>query len=174
MSTAPDDVRFCVRCGFALATRSVRGVSRRVCERCTHIHYADPKVAVGVAVFRDDQLLLVRRTMEPGRGHWALPGGYVDIGEEPRQAAAREAAEEASVDVRVRHVIDVFANPPDEGGAVFVLYAATWVSGEPAPGDDADAAGFFGRADLPPLAFRSTAHVVDRWPAAAAWQTDAP
>ena len=125
-------------------------------------------------MFRDDRLLLVRRTMEPGRGRWALPGGYLDIGEDPRLAAMREAAEEACVDVRVGPVIDVFANPPDEGGAVFVLYAATWVAGEPAPGDDADAAAFFSRGDLPALAFRSTAHVVEHWPAAAAWQTGAP
>lgn len=174
MSTAPGDLRFCVRCGYDLATRKVRGVSRRVCERCAHVHYVDPKLAVGVAVFREDRLLLVRRTMEPGRGRWSLPGGYLDIGEDPRGAAVREAAEEAGVKVEVGPVIDVFANPPDEGGAVFVLFAATWVAGEPAAGDDADAAGFFGREDLPPLAFRSTAHVAEQWPASAAWQTGAP
>ena len=147
-----------------MATRSVRGVPRRVCERCAHIHYAEPKVAVGVAVFRDDRLLLVRRTMEPGRGRWALPGGYLDVGEDPRVAAAREAVEEAGVEVTVGDVIDVFANPVNEGGAVFVLYAATWQAGEPVPGDDADAAEFFARNQLPPLAFASTQHVVAHWP----------
>src|ERR1700759_1718242 len=121
MATAPESVRFCPSCGFQLTTRNVRGVSRRVCERCAYVHYADPKVAVGVAVFRDDQLLLVRRTMEPGRGQWALPGGFLALGEDPRAAAAREAAEEAGVEVTVGAVIDVFTNPPDEGGAVFVL-----------------------------------------------------
>ena len=147
-----------------MATRKVRGVSRRVCERCAHIHYADPKVAVGVAVFRDGRLLLVRRVMDPGRGLWALPGGYLDAGEDPREAAAREAEEEAGVAVTVGDVLDVFANPPDDGGAIFVLYAATWSGGEPVPGDDADAAAFFGRDELPELAFASTAHVVAKWP----------
>lgn len=155
-----------------MATRSVRGVPRRVCERCTHIHYADPKVAVGVAVFRDDQLLLVRRTMDPGRGRWALPGGYLDVGEHPRTAAAREAAEEAGVEVEVGSVIDVFANPAEEGGAVFVLFAASWRGGEPAAGDDADAAQFFARDALPDVAFASTAHAIERWPDK--WQTGAP
>ena len=119
-------------------------------------------------MFRADKLLLVRRTMEPGRGRWSLPGGFLDVGEEPRAAAEREAAEEASVDVRVTHLIDVFANPPADGGAVFVLYAADWVAGEPAPGDDADDARFFARDEIPLLAFPSTAHVV------AQWQTGAP
>ena len=147
-----------------MVTQDVHDVARRHCARCGHVHYVDPKVAVGVAVFRDDRLLLVRRVMEPGRGRWAVPGGFLDVGEVPREAAAREAAEEASIEVRVTHLLDVFANPPEEGGAVFVLYAAQWVSGEPRPGDDADDAGFFGRGELPPLAFRSTAHVVEHWP----------
>ena len=151
-----------------MVTQDVRGVARRRCERCGQVHYVDPKVAVGVAVFRDDALLLVRRAMEPGRGCWSLPGGFLDIGEDPRGAAEREAAEEAAVDVRVTHLIDVFANQPADGGAVFVLYAADWVAGEPAPGDDADDARFFPRDEIPPLAFPSTAHVV------AQWQTGAP
>ena len=82
--------------------------------------------------------------------------------------------EEASVEVRVTNVLDVFANPPEDGGAVFVLYAATWLAGEPMPGDDADAADFFTRDGLPPLAFRSTQDVIARWADAAAWQTGAP
>src|SRR4051794_956899 len=147
-----------------MATRSVRGVPRRVCERCAHIHYAEPKVAVGVAVFRDDRLLLVRRTMEPGRGRWALPGGFLDAGEDPRAAAARETLEETSVEVDVGGVLDVFANSPEEGGAIFILYAATWRSGEPQHGDDCDGAAFFRQPELPPLAFASTLTAVGRWP----------
>lgn len=127
------------------------------------VHHTDPKVAVGVAVFHDDRLLLVRRTMNPGQGKWALPGGYLDLGEQPREAAAREALEEAGVVVSVGAVIDVFANPVAEGGAVFILFEATWVSGSPAPGDDADGAAFFGRDELPPLAFASTEAAVRRW-----------
>lgn len=165
MSTAPDHVRFCPACGQSMTTADVHGVARRVCSDCRTIHYADPKVAVGVAVFRDDRLLLVRRVMEPGRGRWTVPGGYLDIGEDPRAAAAREVAEETSVVVEVGDVLDVFANPVHEGSTVFVLYRGDWVSGEPLAGDDADDAAFFGRDELPPLAFSSTAAAVARWPA---------
>src|SRR3954467_13811114 len=106
-----------------MSTADVHGVTRRVCTNCRAIHYADPKVAVGVAVFRDNRLLLVRRVMQPGRGRWTVPGGYLDVGEDPRVAAAREVAEEAAVEVEVGDVLDVFANPLEEGGTVFVLYA---------------------------------------------------
>jgi 8-oxo-dGTP diphosphatase len=164
MSTAPESVRFCTDCGATVTTKVVAGIPRRVCDGCRRIHYADPKVGVGVAVFRDDALLLVRRRMEPGRGRWALPAGFVDAGEHPRDTAAREALEEAGVVVEVGAVTEVFLNPPEDGGSLFVLYAARWVSGEPVAGDDADAAAFFPRDALPPLAFASTAHAVTYWP----------
>lgn len=146
-----------------MSTKVVRSSPRRVCDGCGRVHYTDPKLAVGVMVFRDGKLLLVRRVMEPSRGRWSLPGGYLDAGEDPRTGAAREALEEAGVVVSVGEVTDVFANPPADGGAVFVLFAAAYVSGEPEPGDDADAAAFFGRDELPPLAFASTETVVRRW-----------
>ncbi|HEX4655556.1 MAG TPA: NUDIX domain-containing protein [Mycobacteriales bacterium] len=165
-NTAPDDVRFCLDCGGSMVTKAVQGVDRRICVTCRRIHYADPKIAVGVAVFRDDALLLVRRVMEPGRGRWALPGGWVDAGQDPREAAAREALEEAGVVVEVGDVVDAFLNPPADGGALFLLFNARWVSGEPTADDDADEAGFFRRDALPPLAFASTSAAVARWPAA--------
>src|SRR4051794_14911232 len=113
-ATAPETVRFCVDCGSSMSTSDVHGIARRVCDACGRIHYVGPKVAVGVAVFRDDALLLVRRVMNPGRGRWAVPGGWVDAGDDARSAAAREAVEEAGVEVAVGPVIDVFSNPPDE------------------------------------------------------------
>ena len=150
-----------------MVTKTVHGADRRVCVTCARVHYVDPKIAVGVAVFRDDALLLVRRVMEPGRGKWALPGGWVDAGQDPREAAAREALEEAGVEVEVGAIVEAFLNAPDDGGAVFLLFAGRWVSGEPVAGDDADEAGFFARDALPPLAFESTRAAVARWPAAA-------
>ena len=164
MSTAPEHVRFCPGCGATMTTMDVHGTARRVCTGCRSIHYADPKVAVGVAVFREDRLLLVRRVGEPGRGRWTVPGGYLDIGEDPRAAAAREVAEEAAVEVEVGEVLEIFANSPEDGSTVFVLFSGRWISGEPTAGDDADDAGFFGRDELPPLAFSSTAAAVARWP----------
>ena len=121
-------------------------------------------MAVGAAVFRKGELLLVRRVMQPGRGKWALPGGFLDAGEDPRGAVAREVREEAGVDTEVGAVLEVFADATAHGGVLFVLFAASWRSGEPAAGDDADDAGFFGRGQLPPVAFSSTEWVIEHWP----------
>jgi len=149
-----------------MVTKTVSGVDRRVCADCQRVHYIDPKIVVGVAVFRDDALLLVRRVMEPGRGRWCVPGGWVDTGQDPRDAAAREALEEAGVIIEVGAIVDAFLSRAQEGGAIFLLFEAKWISGEPVAGDDADGAGFFRRDALPPMAgFESDAAVIARWPA---------
>ena len=136
---------------------------RRVCPACGYVHFTDPKVGVGVLVVEGDRVLLVRRGVEPERGKWSLPAGFLDQGEDPRQTAAREALEEAGLTVAVEELLDVFHNPPGRGGAsIFILYRARRLAGEPAPGDDADDARFFPLDALPELAFASTRAAIAR------------
>lgn len=158
VSSAPAEVRYCPRCGAAMSTAEVHGTPRRVCRGCGHVHFTDPKVAVGVLCVRAEKVLLVRRAMDPERGRWALPAGFLDHGEDARVAAAREVAEETGVSVAIGAVLDVFGTTP-----LFLLFAGRWLAGEPVAGDDADDAGFFGRDELPDLAFESTLVGVRRW-----------
>ena len=162
--SAPRDVRFCVRCGRSLATREVAGKPRRACPDCGWVYFVEPKVGVGVMVVEDGRLLLVRRAMEPEKGRWSLPAGYLDHGESPVETAIREAHEETGLVVRVTGLVDAFHNPPGAGATVFLLYRAKRLSGEPRAGDDADDAAFFGRDELPPLAFASTRAAAEHLP----------
>jgi len=156
----PADVRHCLACGSAMRL----GPGARplpTCTGCGRVHHLDPKVGVG-AVVRDDagRLLLVRRGVQPGKGLWALPAGYVDAGEDPRDAAAREVHEETGLVVRCGAVVDVY---PGGGGASFFLaFEAELVGGTLAAADDALDAGFHALDDLPELAFPSTLDVVQR------------
>jgi ADP-ribose pyrophosphatase YjhB (NUDIX family) len=147
--------RFCGACGGRLAGSD--GV-HPVCTACGATAYRDPKVGVG-AVVRDDagRLLLVLRGVEPGRGRWALPAGFVDAGEDPRLAAAREVLEETGLVVEVGEVVDVYPGEATGGGASFFLaFSAQVVGGKLAAGDDATDAAFFAPHELPELAFAST------------------
>ena len=143
--------RCCSSCGAALDDQR----PHPVCTGCGRTAFRDPKVGVG-AVVRDGagRLLLVRRGVQPGKGLWALPAGYVDADEDPRAAAAREVLEETGLVAEVGAIIDVY---PGGGGASFFLaFQARLVGGSLQAGDDALDAGFFGLADLPEIAFAST------------------
>ena len=92
-----------------------------------------------------------------------MPGGFLDAGEDPRAAAARETLAEANLVVDVGDLVDVYANPSAGDATVFLLYRADAVGGELRAGDDAADARFFGRTGLPGLAFASTVDAVRRW-----------
>lgn len=140
-----------------MVTVQVMDKMRRRCPACGFIHFTDPKVGVGVLLVEDGLVLLVRRGVEPEKGKWSIPAGYVDHGEDPRETAAREVLEETGLVVSVDRLLDVYHNPPDQGGAsIFILYAASLIGGKMQAGDDADQVGFFEASSLPELAFANT------------------
>ena len=146
-----------------MVTRPAAGKPRRVCPGCGYIHFVEAKVGVGVLVVENRRLLLVRRTMNPEKGKWSLPAGFVDFGEDPAQTAVREAWEETRLQVQVTGLIDVYHNPPEQGGAgIFILYRAQVTGGSLQAGDDADRAEFFSLERLPELGFVSTFAAVER------------
>ena len=102
-----------------------------------------PYVGVGVIVFRDQEVLLVKRNKEPNKGQWSIPGGKQMIGETAAEAAQRELLEETGVKVDQLLLVDVVdAIIPDVEGKIkyhytLVDYMGQWHSGESRPGDDA-------------------------------------
>lgn len=89
--------------------------------------------AVGVVCVRAGEVLLIRRGNAPLRGRWSVPGGRVEPGETPPQAALREVREETGVAVALIGVIEEFAAAP----YLITEFAARWLEGEPRAGDDA-------------------------------------
>ena len=155
--SAPEIVRYCSCCGTGMITREYSGKPRRTCPACGFIHFTDPKVGVGVLVQQEGKILLVRRTMKPEIGKWSIPAGYLDHGEDPEETAVRETLEETNLQVEITGLLDVYHNPPQEGGAsIFILYHARLLGGRLQAGDDADDARFFTLDQLPELAFAST------------------
>ncbi|MGD9901882.1 MAG: NUDIX domain-containing protein [Vicinamibacterales bacterium] len=155
------EFRFCPVCGQPLAPRVLKTGEpmRLVCTSpiCGFVFYLDPKLAVGTIIaMPDGRIVLVKRAIEPGYGLWVFPGGYVDRGEDVRLAAAREAREEAGIDVALGDLVGIYSYPGST--PVVIVYRATWIGGELAVDDENSEIRMFAAADLPwdALAFRST------------------
>jgi ADP-ribose pyrophosphatase YjhB (NUDIX family) len=156
---------FCPACGARLEWRERFGKVRPVCPACGHILFFDPKVAVVAFLRQDNRILLVKRGVDPGKGRWAFPAGYVDAGENPEDAIRREVLEETGLHVAEVRLLDVFSRDAGDGGTadIIIAYAAQGVSGDLHPDDDAEAVAWFAREHLPDMVFATTAKLVARW-----------
>ena len=163
MALPTDDWRSCPRCGGNL----VRADDHVRCGSCGLEHF--PNMGVGAAVVirnAGGQVLMVQRSARQfGAGRWCFPCGYVEWGEDIREAARREAREEAGIDVVIGAPVWVETNlhQPDKP-TVGVWFAATMVdpSATPVAGDDAVGVGWFDPAAPPPLAFPTDATLLAR------------
>ncbi|MFN8373355.1 MAG: NUDIX domain-containing protein [Anaerolineae bacterium] len=155
---------FCPVCGTATEQHERYGRLRPICPQCGHIVFFAPSVAVLVLMTNNDQILLVKRKLDPARGLWVCPAGFMDADENPRDAARREVREETGLDVDDLQLLEVFGRMDDGGKADLVLaFRATIMGGTLKPGDDAEEAAWFTKDALPELAFAPTKIVVRYW-----------
>jgi ADP-ribose pyrophosphatase YjhB (NUDIX family) len=160
-------MNYCPRCAHPLEDRFVFGRIRRACPECGFVFFRELKVAAGALIEQDGKVLLVRRSVDPKKGSWALPAGYVEVDEGPVAAAIRECLEETGLVVRVTNLVNVYHITSDPRGAgVLILYRAVIESGDLQPGDDASEVAFFAPDGIPhDLAFASTRRALLRWSA---------
>jgi ADP-ribose pyrophosphatase YjhB (NUDIX family) len=153
---------------------------RLVCLECGHVDYQNPKVVVGSVVAHGGRVLLCRRAIEPRRGFWTLPAGYLELGETIEQGAKREAQEEAEAAILLDGVLALFsvsrigqvqvmfrarfADPPSSGGPIF------------AAGPESLEVGLFAWEDIPwpEIAFPTVRWALEAWRANPAGPLGAP
>jgi len=102
-------MNFCSHCGARVALRIPSGdnVQRYVCDACGTVHYQNPKLVVGCVPEHEGKIVLCLRAIEPRRGFWTVPAGFMENGETLQQAAARESREEALIDVEIGSLLCV-------------------------------------------------------------------
>ncbi|HZR43399.1 MAG TPA: NUDIX hydrolase [Ktedonobacteraceae bacterium] len=117
--------------------------------------YANPKVDVRAAIFRDDTILLVK---ERSDGGWTLPGGWADVGDSPSESAVREAWEESGYRVRATRLLAVYdrdkerhGHPPLPYQIYKLFFECEIIGGAPTSSSETDGVAFFSLDDLPPL-----------------------
>ena len=96
---------------FVLRVPDGDTAERYVCDACGHVHYTNPKIVVGSVVTHRNRFLLCRRAIEPRKGLWTLPAGYLEENETPEEGARREAREEAQCDIVLDGLLAVYSIP---------------------------------------------------------------
>jgi ADP-ribose pyrophosphatase YjhB (NUDIX family) len=137
--------------------------ARHVCGDCGFIHYQNPKIVVGSVVAQDvggvvtqdSQILLCRRAIEPRRGFWTLPAGFLEEAESVEDGARREAREEAMAEIVIDGVLAIYSIP--RISQVQIMFRARLLQPTFAPGPESLETALFGWTDIPwtELAFPS-------------------
>ena len=139
-----EDLHFCPRCGKPPTIDAPRSIT---CAHCGYGAFYNPKpVAVVIPITETNDIILMRRGFEPRRGHWSLPGGFVDLGESVEQAAIREVQEELDLEIEITHLIGVYSRAEDR--TVVVVYAAA-AQGTPSITEEALEVRAFSPIDIP-------------------------
>ncbi|TLU73419.1 NUDIX hydrolase [Lichenicoccus roseus] len=136
------------------------------CLDCGHVFYENPKPVVGAVVSHEGRVLLCRRAIEPRRGYWTLPAGYMELGETAEEGARREVQEEAGAEIVTDGILALFSI--SRIGQIQIIYRARFAgAGQPvySAGEESLEVGLFDWSDIPwtELAFPSVRWALDAW-----------
>ncbi len=136
---------------------------RLVCPDCDFIAYENPKVVVGVVATWENKLLMCRRAIEPRKGYWTLPAGFMEMGESPEEGAAREAWEEARARLKIIDLLAVYSL--SHISQLQLFFRARLLTPEVSVGPESEEVGLFEFDSLPhtDLAFPSVRWAIDHY-----------
>jgi ADP-ribose pyrophosphatase YjhB (NUDIX family) len=161
----PREAKHCPLCGSGLTRAQVEGRERVRCPGCAFVLYENPvSAAAGLVLDTDRRVLLVRRAIEPFKGHWALPAGYQEIDEAPSQTAVREVFEESGIVVEATSLFDLLFVPfVPRKPANLAVFLCRPLGGSLRRGEDTLEAAWFDLEQLPQdLGFENGPRILER------------
>ena len=158
-------LEFCSNCGKKNHYGYMDGNTRRHCTKCDTIHYENPKPTATLICPRKEEILLVKRAQEPGKGLWGLPGGFIEREETPEIAAARELKEETNLKGKAVALLGTCSHFNTMYGDILLIGIEMEINdwSKLQPGDDADAADFINLKKISTLAFPCYDKIVDMY-----------
>lgn len=142
-------IKFCTACGSPTHQIIPKDDDhmRAVCTSCSEIHYSNPKVVVGCIPEYKGKLLLAKRNIEPRKGKWTLPAGFLENGESVQDGALRETLEETQATARIidpyRLFNIVFVDQ------IYLMFRAEMTSGTFGPTTESIEVGLFDESEIP-------------------------
>lgn len=142
-------MKYCSQCGKAVEHLIPEGDNRHrfVCVSCDHIHYQNPRIIAGCLPVFEHQVLLCRRAIEPRKGFWTLPAGFLENGETTSDGALRETVEEANAQVNIQNLYTVFSLP--HISQVYMFFRADLPKPEFSAGVESLEVQLFSEEDIP-------------------------
>lgn len=151
--------------GSQFVRRVPRGDDRErlVCVDCGYVQYDNPRVVVGSVVTWEDRILLCKRAIEPRKGFWTLPAGFLELNETAAEGAAREAWEEARARIEIDAVLAVYSVP--HISQVQVMHRARLISPDVSAGPESEEVGLYRWEEIPwdDIAFPSVHWALHQW-----------
>jgi len=146
---------YCSTCNTKNNFSEIEGELRYHCPNCETIHYQNPKPTATLICIKKNEILLVKRAFQPAKGEWSLPGGFIELGETPEDAAKRELKEETNLNGEVVKLLGHCSHFNSVFGDILLIGMEVEIKNwdNLIPGDDAAEAGFFNIKNCPKLAF---------------------
>ena len=159
-------IKHCKNCGTAVVYRQPDDgdtKNRAVCPACNTVHYENPLNVVGTVPVWGDKVLLCKRNIEPRKGKWTLPAGFMELDETTSEGAARETLEEAGAQFEMQSLFSVLSVP--KVGQVHLFYRAKLTSDQFDPGFETQEAKLFTETEIPwdEIAFRTVKVTLERF-----------
>jgi ADP-ribose pyrophosphatase YjhB (NUDIX family) len=165
--TSMATARFCSTCGRPVVERMLENDHRPrlVCPE-GHVTWQNPRMVVNAIPVRTGRAYLARRAIQPGRGKWGIPGGFLELGESAQEGARREVEEETRLRIEVGRLVGMYSRP--HAGIVVVVFEADVVGGSPEPAAETSEVRDFGPDEIPweELAFSTVESALRDWVAA--------
>jgi ADP-ribose pyrophosphatase YjhB (NUDIX family) len=151
-------IKHCRNCGTTVVYRLPDDGDTReraVCPACHTVHYENPLNVVGTLPVLGERVLLCKRNIEPRRGKWTLPAGFMELNESTSQGAARETVEEAGANFEIQELFAVMSVV--RVGQVHLFYRARLIDDVFDPGHETMEARLFAEDEIPwdEIAFRT-------------------
>lgn len=159
-------LNYCSRCGATLEPSRLPGDERErlACRACGLVAYVNPRLVVTtLPITAIGEVVLIRRGIEPGRGLWAQPGGFLEVDETVTEAAIRETFEETGLVVAPGEIVGLYSRL--EAAVVVVAFEAAIVGGEPRVTEEATEIVAFAPERIPwsEIAFQTTYWALRDW-----------
>jgi ADP-ribose pyrophosphatase YjhB (NUDIX family) len=147
-----EEFNYCPLCGEKLTVDFIEGRDRKNCHSCNFIDYRNPLPCVSIIGIKENRIALIKRGIEPSKGSWAPPSGFIESGETPEEAALRELYEETSLKGEIIKLLGVNSQDTNiYGDLVIIIFLVRITEGKIKAGDDALDAKFFGFEELPDI-----------------------